>query len=123
MSDLIFTLTLAVLAVAALSILYRVLPMRELPGLRPGFTLFPKYSFSIEDLESLKRNLYMEGFVESGQNQYSRGSYFGDFKASWAKLRIDVDGFNGRATLKSPLVVIAFDTGDLWDIASKLRAG
>lgn len=122
MSDIINPLLWAIGVLAALSVLYRMLPTRPLPTLRPKYAIFPKYAFAIDDMEIFKRNMDQEGFTQSGMDQYSRGSYFGDFKASWAKLRIEVSNSNNQAVLKSPLIAIAFDTGDLWDIATKLQS-
>ncbi len=107
--------------IAALSFLYQTLPSKPLPVNRPSFALLPKYHFSYQDNDELKNNLLAEGFTAAGPNRFVRGSYFGDFLAKWIKLTVTTDEDARVANLGSPMVVIAFDTGDLWDIATRLR--
>lgn len=116
--DLIFT---AIVIVAVLSLLYQVLPSKALPKSRPSFALFPKYHFPVQSLDVLKRKLKAEGFAEAEQNRFVRGHLFGDFLTKWTKLTVIIDRASGTAKLGSPLIAIAFDTGDVWDIAKKLN--
>lgn len=115
--NLIFT---AFLIVAVLSALYQVLPSKPLPKARPSFALFPKYHFSFQNIETLKRNLHEEGFIEAERNRFVRGHLFGDFLTKWTKLTVTIDDAKRSARLGSPLIAIAFDTGDLWDLVTKL---
>lgn len=111
----------AVLIVAVLSALYQVLPSKPLPDARPSFALLPKYHFSFQKSDELIRNLETEGFHAVETHRFVRGHLIGDFLAKWVKLTVTFDETTGTATLGSPLVAIAFDTGDLWDLATKLR--
>ena len=113
-------LILALSVVIVLSIVYRLLPARRLPNKKPLISLFPKYVFDVEDIEEFEKNLEKQNFKIHDNLHYYRGSYFGDFSAQWAKLCIKLDRENKQAEIASPLSVILFDTGDLWQISKEL---
>lgn len=116
---LIQTAAYALAAIVILSIVYRLLPHRTVSSRKPKLALFPKYvvqNLSAEDICDTLKKLNFKRYGDS--NVYVRGHYIGDFSASWARLNVVVDGEN--VYLHSPLIVILFDTGDLWKVGSAL---
>lgn len=119
-SHLAFGVGFAVLAVAALSLVYHLLPYRPLPEARPRLTLLPKYRVAIAgDPEALQRAARAAGFSEGRPGTWHRGSFFGDFSARLARLTIRI--VDQHFFIGSGGTVILFDTGDLWQIASDLN--
>jgi hypothetical protein len=117
--DLAQTIISALGAVIILSIAYRLLPHRSVPKQKPILAMFPKYVLQNSDRAEVVNILEKLGFRQRKEsNVYVRGYYFGDFSASWARLNAVIDIEN--VYLHSPLLVILFDTGDLWKIASTL---
>jgi hypothetical protein len=116
MEIIVLVLKIAVTLVL-LSILYRLTPYKKLSDKKPVFSFFPKYKFAISDRKMFEEKADELGFTQAGDTLV-RGKYWGDFNIKWAKLSIKSDDQNGY--LQSPLVVILFDTGDLWKIADSL---
>jgi hypothetical protein len=104
-----------------LSVLYAFLPHKALSPAKPKIAFFPKYVVNIQNLHTVLPKLQDEGFKPSNyENTFVRGSYFGDFFTKLIKLSVTVK--QDKAYLQSPLIVILFDTGDLWSIGKSLEA-
>ena len=121
MSDWIQTLIFAAFGVIIFSVLYRMLPARKVPEGKPGLAIFPKYWFPVSNQDDFLEKLQALDFKQSSQNSYSRGHMLGDFLARWIKLTVKYDPYSKTATIGSPLIVIAFDTGDVWNLANQLK--
>ncbi len=117
----IYAILFGVLVAVSLSVLYFFTPPRAWGEKKPLATIFPKYRFPIVDLEATKSRLADLGFKKVSDNTYVRGSYFGDILSKWTKLQVRINEGKTHAVLGSPLIVIAFDTGDLWKIAKELQ--
>ena len=119
--DLLQIVIYALLAVIILSIVYRILPYRTVSEKKPKLAMFPKYVIPNSGTENCIKALKELDFKRCGESDvYVRGHYIGDFLASWTRLNVVVSAEN--VYVHSPLIVIFFDTGDLWEIASALSA-
>ena len=105
--------------VGFLSIVYRLLPHRELSNKKPSVAFFPKYAVPI-DKDKVLPILETSGFKKhKGTDTFVRGYALGDFLASLARLNVVIKG--NTAFLHAPLIAILFDTGDLWEIAREIQ--
>jgi hypothetical protein len=109
----------AVSVVFFLSILYHIVPAKRISAKKPEFVLFPKYIIPISDELAFAKKLEGLNFRKTSSNRYTRGYFFGDFFASSIHLSVKINKQSQSAILGSPLMVIAFDTGDLWEIANE----
>ena len=118
--------------VAAITVLYRVAPYRELGDAKPRLAVFPKYRTSLdppsgESMEALEEKLAEYGFRKSRESEesvtFSRGSLLGDFSIRLAKMSLKIAKpiVPGTTARLEAAWVMAFDTGDLWDLLSELR--
>ncbi len=119
MDIIIAILAPAVIGLVALTIIYRIVPAKNVGPNKPGFVLFPKYKMTIDDVARFKMNLRAMKFKEVAPGKFVRGHVLGDFIAKWAKLNVLLDEHTQTAQLYSPLVIL-FDTGDLWAISRSL---
>lgn len=120
--DFAQTAIYAIIAIVLLSLLYRVTPHKSVSTQKPRLVLFPKYVIRNLDDENVRNTLETLGFQHQGRGDiYARGHFLGDVSARWARLNVVVGPEN--LYIHSPLIVILFDTGDLWKIASALSDG
>lgn len=109
-----------VVFITVLSLIYRIKPHQTLPDEKPQIAFLPKYAFQI-DPDTAIANLKAAGFTKhEGTDTYVRGYFLGDFSANVARLNIVLK--DNMAHIHSPLMVILFDTGDLWKIAKDIQA-
>ncbi|QCF24831.1 hypothetical protein [Hydrocarboniclastica marina] len=118
-----------IVIVAALTVLYKVMPHRELGSKRPKFSLFPKYRNKVPVPESddhIEKVMSSLGFEKKkdrgGLSEYSRGFIAGDISIKLAKVKVI---FYQSSEGKLPYTVeaawiAAFDTGDHWKFAKEL---
>ena len=121
MSDWIQSLIFALSGVIIFSAWYQWLPARKVPEGNPGLAIFPKYWFPVSNQADFLVKLQALDFKQGSSNSYSRGHMLGDFFARWMKLTVKYDAPSKTATIGSPLIVIAFDTGDVWKLANQLK--
>lgn len=119
--------------VAVVTLVYKALPHRQLPEVKSGFTLFPKYQTSVDWGPTAPGELAIEEkFAESrfelsgtaeNEMHFQRGHLLGDFSLKLVKLRCRLTlPENGSSILTvEGGWMIAFDTGDLWTITSELK--
>ena len=125
MEQLLTFAIVGILAAVGLSIIYRFLPFRALGASKPFISFFPKYWIDISGVPEFEANLQRAGFVKSPSDQdlYLRGKMFGDISMKLVKLAVRIDREQQCATLGAPLIVIAFDAGDLWKLGQELISG
>ena len=131
---IIEVIIIAAVAVGAITLVYQAIPCRELPEVRPGFSLLPKYRTSIDwdspapDPIAIEQKFAACGFqlVRSDDHamHYQRGKLLGDFSVKVLKLKCTISiPDNGSSTLTVEAGwMIAFDSGDLWTFTSELKA-
>lgn len=128
----------AALAVAGVFALYRSKVAPELPASKPSFCLLPKFRATLrlppemlsapDPIAELGRRLAAFGFSQAAWDsrslRFARGSLLGDFSIKIVKVNL---------TFALPLAAetaveiaygsfAAFDTGDLWQFATELKA-
>jgi len=82
----------------------------------------PKYKAEFSGpLQDIRQCLQSHGFrqQDSNENVYYRGSDYGDFSIKWMKLIVEVEPDNRQIKLSSPNL-IAFDTGDVWQLLADI---
>jgi hypothetical protein len=117
MLDIIFWV---VGGVVLMTVMYRVVPFRELSEKKPRLAFFPKYSASYSgDAGQVTSNLKAMGFapVPGKPHLYTRGKPYGDFSAKSLKLHFAIEESEKRVKVYAPLMGVFFDTGDLWQVA------
>ncbi len=114
-------LIVIVIALIAMGLIYRLMPFKKLSNDKPAAVFFPKYVWDVSDFEKLEQNLMVAGFKKKRTKLYRRGNILGDFSSKLILLHISINTNKNQAKLygASPFG-IAFDTGDLWEIARKL---
>ena len=121
MDSIINLVVMIIAAVLITTILYKVLPFRNLSDTKPGFTLFPKYVVSFDkpvaDIESA---LTQMKFRKTESDTYTRGKVYGDFSAKSIKLAVQIDQGQGQIKVYAPFFGILFDTGDLWQVTTDI---
>ncbi|MDH3972848.1 MAG: hypothetical protein OEV42_01095 [Deltaproteobacteria bacterium] len=126
-----------VAAVSGITILYKVLPHRNIGTKKPVISLLPKYrtwvtlpssvSNANNPMEELEKILSKYGFIKKSQggetSKYSRGHILGDFSVKLAKvnLLVTVPKSNGVDMFIEAGWVVAFDTGDFWKFLTELK--
>lgn len=111
--------TVVVVVISFLSFIYRLLPHRKLSGKKPLIAFFPKYVVCI-DTDIAVSNLEAAGFKSyKGTHTFVRGYYLGDFLARFSRLNVVFK--EDKAYIHAPIIVILFDTGNLWKIAKDLQ--
>ncbi|MCC0056695.1 MAG: hypothetical protein H6883_11215 [Rhodobiaceae bacterium] len=120
MSSSITSLIYLIGLLAGLSVLYHLLPFRNLPAQKPRIAFFPKYKWTHDKPAEVRRRLADHGFKEAVSGVFLRGSYLGDFSLRIAKMRVTLNE-EGHARIGSGGVFIAFDTGDTWQLATELK--
>jgi len=126
----IMEIVITVVAVlAATTILYKVLPHRNLGQKKPILALFPKYKNevpkpkSVYRVEEVMSSLGFEKKKDQGGSiKYSRGSIAGDISVKLMKINVTfspISNGNLPYTVEAAWVV-AFDTGDHWDFTKQL---
>jgi len=118
-----------VAVLAAVTILYKVLPHRDLGQKKPMFALFPKYKNEVPKpnsdyrVEEVMSSLGFEKKKDkSGSMTYSRGSIVGDISIKLMKINVTFSPTNDGClpyTVEAAWVV-AFDTGDHWEFTKQL---
>ena len=133
MVDIILT---AIVVLVILTVIYRVLPHRELGAKKPMLAFFPKYRNQVASPDSddqVEQTMASLGFKKSksrgGVTEYSRGSVVGDLSIKLSKVKVT---FHPVSNGKLPFAVeaawvVAFDTGDHWqftkELGDKLESG
>lgn len=126
-----------VIALTAITLLYKVLPHRDLGEKKPFISFFPKYKTnvalptSILNKENPERELEtvlsQYGFVKRAQSgditKYSRGHILGDLSIKLAKVNLLVTTPESNCVDISIEAgwVVAFDTGDFWKFLLELK--
>jgi len=120
--DIMFLIFIVAIGLLIVSVIYHALPYKKLNAKKPYFVLFPKYKFELTNIEQTILALEKEGFKKyQDTNIYNRGSFLGDIHISLMKLRVIIHKDKKYAELKSPLIAILFDTGDLWVLSNKIK--
>ena len=126
-----------VIALLAITMLYKVLPHRRMSEKKPLISFFPKFKTKVklpsQLLESenpekeLENALSKYGFIKKSKDgsvtKYSRGHILGDFSIKLAKVNLLVTEPESCCTEISIEAgwVIAFDTGDFWKFLTELK--
>ena len=126
-----------VFALAAITMLYKILPHRKMREKKPFISFFPKYKTKVELPSSLLESenpgkeletaLSKYGFLKKSKNgsviKYSRGHILGDFSIKLAKVNLLVtEPESGcvEISIEAGWVVV-FDTGDFWKFLTELK--
>ena len=132
------TIIFVVVALVAITLLYKVLPRRNLGEKKPFVSFLPKFKTSVKlptvllasenPEKGLEVVLSEYGFIKKSKNnsitKYSRGHVLGDFSIKLAKVNLLVtEPKSGLAELAIEAGwVVAFDTGDFWQFLTELKA-
>ena len=125
MVEFVFLAKIVVIAVAALTLVYRLLPYRDLADTKPMIAFFPKYRLDISAVKDIELNLVQAGFhaIGSDRPDWYRGRNFGDFSVKLTKLRLRISEDRQSAVLATPFMGIVFDAGDLWTVGKQIVDG
>lgn len=124
MSEIFELLIVVAVAVTGLTVIYKILPFRQLPKNKPKFTLFPKYSAKFEKpVGKIESALIAQGFKKNENGSYSRGKIYGDFSVKSIRLLVVVKESSGELSICSSFFGILFDTGDIWQVTSDILNG
>lgn len=114
---------------AAITILYKVLPYRQAGEKKPIIALLPKYKIQVQNNlndDQIQTILSDLGFKRtqhsSTQSKFSRGSIIGDISIKLAKINIILSKIsdNQQEITIEAAWVAAFDTGDHWQFITEL---
>lgn len=108
-------------AVVLMSLIYRLVPFREIRSERPRLAFFPKYTAAYSGTtDHIISNLSKMGFlaVKGKPHFYTRGKAYGDFSVKALQLHASIDESKQRVNVYAPYIGVFFDTGDLWQIAA-----
>jgi hypothetical protein len=135
--DYLVAALIMVMGVGAMAAIYRLRSPEPFPPRKPGFCWFPKYlvpmDFPGEILHSSNPISVLEGRLSplgfqleessKGEVKFRRGFVLGDISVKLVKVEMifpaALDG-NRCVTVQYGFVA-AFDTGDLWTLASEVR--
>ena len=123
-----------VIILVILTLLYKLMPFREMGKNKPGFALFPKYKTTIslsssnnQNTDYITQKLAELGFKvtssKDGVTSYSRGSIMGDLSVKIAKVNLTFSmssNSEGILTVGAGWIA-AFDTGDHWQLLSEIK--
>jgi hypothetical protein len=118
-----------VVALFAFTILYRIIPHRQLGAKKPLVAFLPKYQKTVttdKSDEDIQNQLETYGFKKVGlsnsASKFTRGSVVGDFSIKLAKVNVSVSrNHNTSVTvLVDAAWFVAFDTGDSWTFLNEL---
>ena len=125
MDDIVFLVKLVVIVIAALTLVYRLLPYRDLADTKPMIAFFPKYRLDISTVKDIENNLVQAGFhtIQNDRPDWYRGRNFGDFSVKLMKLRLRISEDRQSAVLATPFFGVVFDTGDLWTVGKQIVDG
>lgn len=124
-------------ALAVITMLYKILPHRNMEEKKPFISLFPKFKTkvklppalleSVNPEEALETVLSEYGFNKKNKNnsitKYSRGHILGDISIKLAKINLLVTKPVSdyiEISIEAGWVV-AFDTGDFWKFLAELK--
>jgi len=123
MNEITDTLLIIVLAVTAMTVSYKLAPFRQWQKIKPRFVIFPKYTtrYTICD-EQIINNIVQQGFKRQANHEsiYTRGKIYGDFSAKAMKLQISINQSEKKVSVHAPFFGIFFDTGDVWQVTSRI---
>lgn len=124
---------IAVVAVVALTMSYKLVPYRQLSGKKPTLAIFPKYRTEVNwassdlTLMEIEKKLEESGFRKSkAENEvtfFQRGHLLGDFSVKLMKVKCGISTPRrnmSTLTLEAGWVA-AFDTGDFWTFLTELK--
>ncbi|MFT5444959.1 MAG: hypothetical protein ACI9DC_000119 [Gammaproteobacteria bacterium] len=113
-----------VLAVAATTLLYWLLPFREWKNRKPAFTIFPKYVGQFtRPVDEVRATLVKLKFERQASGAYVRGKVYGDFSAKSIKVYVDIDVAKNEVHVGGAFFGVLFDSGDLWQLTSEILTG
>lgn len=121
MNNIVELLTLAVIAVAGFTAIYRMMPLKKFTANKPGLTFFPKYTATFDQSpDAIASTLVAQGFKKEKDGRYSRGKIYGDFSAKAIKLSVVINAQVKEITVCASFFGILFDTGDIWQVTSDI---
>ena len=126
-----------VVAVLGITILYKLLPHRNMGAKKPAMAFMPKYKTQVtlpasmanssnpaQELENLLSSYGFMKKIEHGDiTKYSRGHNLGDFSVRLAKVNLLISAPKTNCVDLSIEAgwVVAFDTGDFWKFLAELK--
>ncbi|UTW04705.1 hypothetical protein KDX31_06815 [Amphritea atlantica] len=122
-------LLIVVLGLVGITVLYKLIPCRNLGTKKPFIALLPKYKKSVKhslsnaDLEEKLAGFGFKKVKESESWQtFTRGSILGDISIKLAKVNVGlrkISDYEHEVTVQAGWVA-AFDNGDHWKFTKEL---
>ena len=123
------TIVIVVVTLVIITVLYKILPYRDLGENKPFFALLPKYKnavkHSLNNVE-IEEKLKSFGFKKVKETEsskmFTRGSVLGDISIKLAKVDVclrKISENEHELTVQAGWVA-AFDTGDHWKFTKEL---
>lgn len=119
----------AIVVLMIVTVIYRVVPNRDLGAKKPMLAFFPKYRNRVanpdsdDQVEQTMASLgFKKGKSRGGLTEYSRGSVIGDLSIKLSKVKVTYHPvINGKLSFTVEAAwVVAFDTGDHWQFTKEL---
>ena len=123
------TILIVVTALLAITVLYKVIPHRDLGVKKPFIAFLPKYKKNVKhslNNSELEEKLAGFGFKKVKENDtsqvFTRGSVLGDISIKLAKVNVGLRkiGDNEHEVTVQAGWLAAFDTGDHWVFTKEL---
>jgi len=123
------TIIIVVVTLVTITVLYKVLPCRDLGAKKPFIAFFPKYKKNVKHSLSnaeLEKKLADFGFKKVKESEsfqkFTRGSVLGDISIKLAKVNVGLRKIaeNEHEITVQAGWVAAFDTGDHWKFTKEL---
>ena len=118
-----------ILVLTGVTILYKVIPYRNLGERKPVLALLPKYKNKVivgNSGNNIEEVLTSLGFIknkgENGIAKYTRGSIIGDISIKLIKIKVCTKAIvdNELEYTVEAASLVAFDTGDHWQLTKEL---
>ena len=125
---MITQIILILLALVAITVIYRLLPHRSLGKSKPSFALMPKYKQVVDtektnsEIEQIMSGLGFKKVKEGAPLKYTRGSVLGDISIKLSKVDVHLSEISPKKREISIQAgwIAGFDTGDHWQFLYEL---